>query len=222
MPIAVRATSGHSVNLRVDLKPELIMRKLTLKTAWTLKGAYHVTSPSHLMSILKHGIVPGGEKQRRLMTFFGVFPPWVERNRVTRTRSPDEGDMHMLIIYIPPTELEPVSRALGISWCQKTYLLLKSGKSGWQESAQANQTTELGKGDGSSPDLSRFSRSNLPMRLLHMQTSRLSEDLESLPQDFKSSTMPSGLLKDFQNLPSETLKIAKNSRKILRQYQQMM
>ena len=68
MPIAVRATSGHSVNLRVELKPELIMRKLTLKTAWTLKGAYHVTSPSHLMSILKHGIVPGGEKQRRLMT----------------------------------------------------------------------------------------------------------------------------------------------------------
>ena len=105
MPIAVRATSGHSVNLRVELKPELIMRKLTLKTAWTLKGAYHVTSPSHLMSILKYGIVPGGEKQRRLMTFFGVFPPWDERNRVTRTRSPDEGDMHMLIIYVPPTEL---------------------------------------------------------------------------------------------------------------------
>ena len=45
MPIAVRATSGHSVNLRVELKPELIMRKLTLKTAWLLKGAYHVTSP---------------------------------------------------------------------------------------------------------------------------------------------------------------------------------
>ena len=105
MPIAVRETSGHSVNLRVELKPELIMRKLTLKTAWTLTGAYHVTSPSNLMSILKHGIVPGGEKQRRLMTFFGVFPPWDERNRVTRTRSPDEGDMHMLIIYVPPTEL---------------------------------------------------------------------------------------------------------------------
>ena len=105
MPIAVRATSGHSVNLRIDLKPELIMRKLTLKTAWTLKGAYHVTSPTHLMSILKHGIVPGGERQRRLMTFFGVFPPWDERNRVTRTRSPIEGELHMMIVYIPPTEL---------------------------------------------------------------------------------------------------------------------
>ena len=57
------------------------------------------------MSILKHGIVPGGEKQRRLMSFFGVFPPWDERNRVTRTRSPSEGELHMLIIYIPPTEL---------------------------------------------------------------------------------------------------------------------
>ena len=57
------------------------------------------------MSILKYGIVPGGERQRRLMSFFGVFPPWDERNRVTRTRSPNEGDVHMLVVYIPPTEL---------------------------------------------------------------------------------------------------------------------
>ena len=105
MPIAVRATSGHSDNIRVDLKPELIMRRLTLKTAWKLQGAFHVTSPTHLMSILKHGIVPGGEKGRRLMSFFGVFPPWDERNRVTRSRSPNERELHMLIIYIPPTEL---------------------------------------------------------------------------------------------------------------------
>ena len=39
------------------------------------------------------------------MSFFGVFPPWDERNRVTRTRSPNEGELHMLVIYIPPTEL---------------------------------------------------------------------------------------------------------------------
>ncbi len=104
MPVAVRATSGHSVRNRVELKPELIMR-LTLRTAFKLKGAFHVTSPTNLMSILKHGIVPGGEKQRRLMSFFGVFPPWDERNRVARTRSPNEGELHMLIIYIPPTEL---------------------------------------------------------------------------------------------------------------------
>ena len=105
VPIALRATSGHSDQIRVILKPELIMRRLTLKTAWKLKGAYHVTSPSNLVSILKHGIVPGGERGRRLMSFFGVFPPWDERNRVTRTRSPVEGELHMLIIYIPPTEL---------------------------------------------------------------------------------------------------------------------
>ena len=106
MPVAVRATSGHSVHMHVELKPELIMRRLTLKTAFKLKGAFHVTSPTHLMSILKHGIVPGGEKQRRLMSFFGVFPLWDERNRVTRTRSPNEGELQrMLIIYIPPTEL---------------------------------------------------------------------------------------------------------------------
>ena len=101
MPVAVRATSGHSARNRVELKPELIMRRLNLKTAFKLKGAFHVTSPTNLMSILKHGIVPGGESQRRPMTFFGVFPPWDERNRVTRTRSPNEGELHMLIIYVP-------------------------------------------------------------------------------------------------------------------------
>ena len=40
------------------------------------------------------------------------------------------------------------------------------------------------KSDGSSPDLSKSSRSSLPMKSSPMQTSKVSEDLESLPQDF--------------------------------------
>ena len=74
MPIAVRATSGHSDHIRVVLKPELIMRRLTLKTAWRLKGAFHVTSPTHLVSILKHGIVPGGEKGKTSHEFLWNIP----------------------------------------------------------------------------------------------------------------------------------------------------
>ena len=65
MPIAVRATSGHSDHIRVVLKPELIMRRLTLKTAWKLKGAFHVTSPTHLVSILKHGINCSRRRKRK-------------------------------------------------------------------------------------------------------------------------------------------------------------
>ena len=35
----------------------------------------------NLDSILKNGLMPGGEHGRRIMNFFGVFPPWDERNR---------------------------------------------------------------------------------------------------------------------------------------------
>ena len=35
----------------------------------------------NLDSILKNGLMPGGEHGRRIMNFFGVFPPWGERNR---------------------------------------------------------------------------------------------------------------------------------------------
>ena len=182
MPIAVRATSGCEP--RVDLKPELIMRRLTLKTAWKLKGAFHVTSPTHLVSILKHGIVPGGEKQRRLMSFFGVFPPWDERNRVTRTRSPIEGEPHMLIIYILPTEL--IRYGAGVSSTGDIMVPESIPPEEIREIWLARSTNLMTreKSDGSSPDLSKSSRSSLPMKSSPMQTSKVSEDLESLPQDF--------------------------------------
>lgn len=88
MPVAVRATSRHSYNIRVPLDPIMMMRRLDLRTALKLKGAYHVTSPTYLKSILKNGLMPGGWQGKRIMNFFIVFPPWDERNRVTRTRSP--------------------------------------------------------------------------------------------------------------------------------------
>ena len=88
MPVAVKATSRHSYGIRVPLDPIMMMRRLDLRTALKLKGAYHVTSPTYLESILKNGLMPGGGQGKRIMNFFIVFPPWDERNRVTRTRSP--------------------------------------------------------------------------------------------------------------------------------------
>ena len=52
MPIAIRASSGHSKDIEVPLEPTKIFKRLDLKTAIELKGAYHVTSPSRLGSIL--------------------------------------------------------------------------------------------------------------------------------------------------------------------------
>ena len=74
--------------IRVPLDPIMMMTRLDLRTALKLNGAYHVTSPTYLESILKNGLMPGGGQGKRIMNFFIVFPPWDERNRVTRTRSP--------------------------------------------------------------------------------------------------------------------------------------
>ena len=50
-------------------------------------------------------LMPGGTEGKIIMNYFGVFPPWDTRNRVTRTRSPVTDKMWMLVIYVPPSEL---------------------------------------------------------------------------------------------------------------------
>ena len=49
--------------------------------------------------------MPGGSEGNRVMSYFGVFPPWDRRNRSARTRSPIPGELWMLVIYVPPSEL---------------------------------------------------------------------------------------------------------------------
>lgn len=102
MPVAVRVTSGHSSDIRIPLDPFMMMRRLDLRTALKLQGGYHVTSPSYLKSILQNGIMPGGTEGKRTMNYFGIFPPWDMRNRSTRTRSPVNDEMWMLVIFVPP------------------------------------------------------------------------------------------------------------------------
>ena len=105
MPIAVRASSGHTKEIQIPLEPTKIFKRLDLRAAVELQGAYHVTSPTRLGSILRDGLVPGGMEGKRMMNYFGVFPPWDMRNRSTRTRSPLIGEPFMLIVYVPPVEL---------------------------------------------------------------------------------------------------------------------
>lgn len=50
-----------------------------------------------------------------MMGFFGVYPQWDERNRVTWTRSPFSEDLYMLVVFTPTTELELVRFGAGIS-----------------------------------------------------------------------------------------------------------
>ena len=48
MPVAVRASSGHSKDARIPMEPTRILKKFDLRTAVGLQGAYHVTSPQRL------------------------------------------------------------------------------------------------------------------------------------------------------------------------------
>ena len=106
MPVAIRASSGHSdKKMRFELDPYMMMHRLDLRTALTLEGGYHVTSPTNLKSILENGIMPGGTEGNRVMSYFGVFPPWDRRNRSARTRSPIPGELWMVVIFVPPSEL---------------------------------------------------------------------------------------------------------------------
>ena len=69
MPVAIRATSGHSdKKMRFELDPYMMMHRLDLRTALTLEGGYHVTSPTNLKSILENGIMPGGTEGNRVMS----------------------------------------------------------------------------------------------------------------------------------------------------------
>ena len=99
--------SGHQVGgtkeIQIPLEPTKIFKRLDLRTAVELQGAYQ--SPTRLGSILRDGLVPGGMEGKRMMNYFGVFPPWDMRNRSTRTRSPLIGEPFMLIVYVPPVEL---------------------------------------------------------------------------------------------------------------------
>jgi len=48
MPVAVRASSGHTKEIQIPLEPTKIFKRLDLRTAVGLQGAYHVTSPSRI------------------------------------------------------------------------------------------------------------------------------------------------------------------------------
>lgn len=98
-----------------------MMKRLDLRTALELQGAYHVTSPTYLESILSNGLMPGGTEGRRMVNFFGR-PAVHTSNCVTRTRSPLPGQLYMLVIFITPTELTRFGA--GVSGTGDMYLTL--------------------------------------------------------------------------------------------------
>ena len=78
MPIATRAVSSHNLQSRhtdknendVILNPRLTSHEIADDIAIQLGGSFHVTTLAKLPSIVKHGILPGGDKGTRGSSFF--------------------------------------------------------------------------------------------------------------------------------------------------------
>eukprot|EP00439_Symbiodinium_sp_Y106_P043044 s1558_g5.t1 len=111
-PWAVRAVSGHSAhpdseqNL-VELDPDRFAISPSRTLMKELGGAYHATSCRHLQSIAERGILPGasievtyGHEAGRLHSYYGIFPPWDQRNTTTRTRVSGRANWHMPLVVL--------------------------------------------------------------------------------------------------------------------------
>ena len=108
-PIALRATSGHSFHapnkrpLMVNIDYKNLHMPFTKEIAAQVGGGYHVTSARNLVSIVKQGLMPGGNAGTRDHVFFGECAPWDPINTCTITWI--AGEQHILVLYIPGTRL---------------------------------------------------------------------------------------------------------------------
>ena len=108
-PIALRATSGHSFHaankrpLMVNIDFKNLNMPFTKEIAAQVGGGYHVTSVKNLLSIVKHGLMPGGNAGNRDHVFFGEYAPWDPINTCTLSWIP--GELFILVLYIPGTRL---------------------------------------------------------------------------------------------------------------------
>ena len=108
-PIALRATSGHSFHapnkrpLMVKIDYKNLNMPFTKEIAAQVGGGYHVTSVKNLLSIVKHGLMPGGNAGTRDHVFFGENAPWDPINTCTITWI--AGEQYILVLYVPGTRL---------------------------------------------------------------------------------------------------------------------
>ena len=119
-PWAIRASSGHtrSRSTVMELDPSKFALSASMSLLKQIQGAYHATEIYNLYTIMTEGIKTGSDliDQRRtsgrLHSYWGVFPPWDPRNRVTRNRSRIDQRTPMVTLYIPIIDLITESGAI--------------------------------------------------------------------------------------------------------------
>ncbi|CAE7932355.1 hypothetical protein AK812_SmicGene23343 [Symbiodinium microadriaticum] len=93
--------------LQKDLRHHIGRRDGAVKLA----GAYHATEYYNLQSIMTEGIKAGRDlmgnhgSSGRLHRYWGMFPPWDQRNRVTRSKSGVDQWLPVVTLYVPIVDL---------------------------------------------------------------------------------------------------------------------
>ena len=94
-----------------------------------LQGAYQATEYYNLKPIMGEGFKAGRDltgnhgSSGRLRSYWGVFPPWGQRNKVTRSRSSVDQWLPMVTLYIPIIDLIRVGGKVsesGVILCSRT------------------------------------------------------------------------------------------------------
>ena len=112
-PWAIRATAGHSVSAStvMALDPAKFALSASRSLLDQIGGAYHATEIYNLNAIVTDGLKTGsdlmelGRTSGRLHSYFGIFPPWDPRNKLTRSRSRTDQRTPLVTLYIPIVDL---------------------------------------------------------------------------------------------------------------------
>ena len=112
-PWAIRASPRHSESRStiMELDPSKFALSASLSFLNQLQGAYHATEYYNLQSIMTEGIKAGRDlmgnhgSSGRLHRYWGMFPPWDQRNRVTRSKSGVDQWLPVVTLYVPIVDL---------------------------------------------------------------------------------------------------------------------
>ncbi|OLP75894.1 hypothetical protein AK812_SmicGene44242 [Symbiodinium microadriaticum] len=112
-PWAIRASSGHTRCRAtiMELDPSKFALSAPLTLPGQIQGAYHATEHYNLNTIMNEGIKTGRDMigqcrtSGRLHSYWGVFPAWDPRNKVTRNRSTTDQRTPLVTLYIPIIDL---------------------------------------------------------------------------------------------------------------------
>ena len=108
-PWAIRHTDSRSTMMELD--PSKFALSASLSLLNQLQGAYHATKYYNLQSIMTEGIKAGRDlmgnhgSSGRLHSYWGIFPPWDQMNRVTSSKSSVDQWLPMVTLYIPIVDL---------------------------------------------------------------------------------------------------------------------